>query len=88
MNSNSGFEPKHDSNIPSKEELGVINNSDGTTHAESVPSVDPGTEKRLLRKLDRRIIPCVCWIYLMNFMDRGKPSPNSTDKRLVLTIWR
>jgi len=32
--------------------------------------VDKETEKRLLRKLDLRIIPMVCWIYLMNFMDR------------------
>ncbi|CAO2650158.1 Nn.00g014500.m01.CDS01 [Neocucurbitaria sp. VM-36] len=32
--------------------------------------IDAETEKRLLRKLDIRIIPMVCWIYLMNFMDR------------------
>ncbi|KAJ4326211.1 hypothetical protein N0V94_000158 [Neodidymelliopsis sp. IMI 364377] len=32
--------------------------------------VDAETEKRLLRKLDMRIIPMICWIYLMNFMDR------------------
>lgn len=34
-------------------------------------AVDAETEKRLLRKLDMRIIPMICWIYLMNFMDRG-----------------
>jgi hypothetical protein len=28
-------------------------------------------EKRLLRKLDVRIIPMICWVYLMNFTDRG-----------------
>ncbi|KAJ8116559.1 hypothetical protein OPT61_g2047 [Boeremia exigua] len=33
-------------------------------------AVDAETEKRLLRKLDMRIIPMICWIYLMNFMDR------------------
>lgn len=33
--------------------------------------VDAETEKRLLKKLDIRIIPMICWIYLMNFMDRG-----------------
>jgi hypothetical protein len=32
--------------------------------------VDKETEKRLLRKLDLRIIPMVCWIYLNNFIDR------------------
>lgn len=33
--------------------------------------VSPEVEKRLLRKLDIRIVPMVMWIYLMNFMDRG-----------------
>ncbi|KAH7082842.1 major facilitator superfamily domain-containing protein [Paraphoma chrysanthemicola] len=32
--------------------------------------VDAETERKLLRKLDMRIIPMICWIYLMNFMDR------------------
>jgi hypothetical protein len=36
--------------------------------------VDAATERRLLRKLDMRIIPMICWIYLMNFMDRGEYS--------------
>lgn len=40
-------------------------------HAGSSIAVDAETEKRLLRKLDIRIIPMICWIYLMNFMDRG-----------------
>ncbi|KAF1979167.1 MFS general substrate transporter [Bimuria novae-zelandiae CBS 107.79] len=38
--------------------------------AEPPPLVDEATEKRLLRKLDWRIIPMLCWVYLMNFMDR------------------
>jgi hypothetical protein len=37
----------------------------------SMIDIDPITEKRLLRKLDIRIVPMICWIYLMNFMDRG-----------------
>jgi hypothetical protein len=39
--------------------------------AGSLPTVDAETEARLIRKLDIRIIPMLCWIYLMNFMDRG-----------------
>ncbi|KAF9732185.1 transporter C1002.16c-like protein 8 [Paraphaeosphaeria minitans] len=35
-----------------------------------IPQVDAATEARLLRKLDCRIIPMLCWVYLMNFMDR------------------
>lgn len=34
--------------------------------------VDEITERKLMRKLDLRIIPMVMWIYLMNFMDRGR----------------
>jgi hypothetical protein len=33
--------------------------------------IDPAVEAKLLRKLDIRIVPMICWIYLMNFMDRG-----------------
>ena len=40
-------------------------------HVGSATAVDAATEKRLLRKLDIRIVPMICWIYLMNFMDRG-----------------
>ncbi|CAA9956429.1 hypothetical protein P3342_000048 [Pyrenophora teres f. teres] len=39
-------------------------------HAGLATTVDAATEKRLLRKLDIRIVPMICWIYLMNFMDR------------------
>jgi hypothetical protein len=34
--------------------------------------VDKTTERRLLSKLDKRIVPCIMWMYLMNFMDRGE----------------
>merc|ERR1712169_64284 len=46
---------------------------DASTSVENAPAprlVDEETEKRLMKKLDRRIIPICCWIYLMNFMDR------------------
>jgi hypothetical protein len=36
-----------------------------------VAVVDKLTERKLMAKLDRRIVPMVMWIYLMNFMDRG-----------------
>ena len=42
--------------------------------------VDEMTERKLMRKLDIRIIPMVMWIYLMNFMDRGKVCLATTDK--------
>jgi hypothetical protein len=42
----------------------------------SPQGIDAETEKRLLRKLDLRLIPMICWIYLMNFMDRGMDQCN------------
>jgi hypothetical protein len=33
--------------------------------------VDKMTERKLMSKLDRRIIPMIMWMYLVNFMDRG-----------------
>ncbi|GAB7328397.1 hypothetical protein MBLNU13_g00373t1 [Cladosporium sp. NU13] len=32
--------------------------------------VDAAEEQRLIRKLDRRIVPMMVWMYLMSFMDR------------------
>lgn len=32
--------------------------------------IDPETEKRLLRKLDWRLIPWLCLLYLISFLDR------------------
>lgn len=34
--------------------------------------VDRATERRIIRKIDKRIVPMVMWVYLMNMMDRGK----------------
>lgn len=56
---------RSDSNPSVPEKIEQVDNA-GTSLA-----VDAETEKRLLRKLDMRIIPMICWIYLMNFMDRG-----------------
>ncbi|KAJ7634656.1 MFS general substrate transporter [Roridomyces roridus] len=41
-------------------------------HNDSTPlSVDPKEEKRLVRKLDARILPIICLLYLFAFLDRG-----------------
>lgn len=42
----------------------------GGTQDDFVP--DPAMEKEIMRKLDWHILPMVMWIYLMNFMDRGR----------------
>ena len=42
-------------------------------------AVDKVTERKLLAKLDKRIVPCIMWMYLMNFMDRGEQLHRGTD---------
>lgn len=37
----------------------------------AIAGLDKETERKLLRKLDIRIVPMVMWMYLMCFMDRG-----------------
>lgn len=55
-------------------------------NAAATPVVDAETEKKLLRKLDIRIIPMVMWIYLMNFMDRGISTPEISIVLLLMMI--
>lgn len=33
---------------------------------------DEQENKRLNRRLDLRVLPLCCWIYLLNFLDRGR----------------
>ncbi|KAI5362544.1 Putative major facilitator superfamily, MFS transporter superfamily [Septoria linicola] len=61
--------PPEKADIPSYGEY----DSQGGVQIEDVHAprlVDEETEKRLIRKLDKRIIPMVMWMYLMSFMDR------------------
>lgn len=52
----------HESDSPSDSQI---------EHAIHQPVVvDDATEKKLMRKLDLRLIPMVMWMYLMSFMDR------------------
>ncbi|KAJ4312922.1 hypothetical protein N0V84_009691 [Fusarium piperis] len=62
--------PEKNGPVPSPDTI-ANNPSPSTTEEAPDPYVvDKETERRLLRKLDIRIIPCVMWIYLMNMMDR------------------
>lgn len=33
---------------------------------------DEKYNKKLNRRLDLRVLPLCCWVYLLNFLDRGK----------------
>lgn len=58
MSSDSDQEKHPQTPVPEVEDI-------GTTTV-----VDKKTERKLMRKLDVRIIPMIMWMYLMNFMDR------------------
>ena len=58
----SDLEKKNDSDRPDVEALERPDVSE---------RVDKMTERKLLSKLDKRIVPVIMWMYLMNFMDRG-----------------
>lgn len=62
----------HDSSPPKYEEKLPATSSPQLEDGSPVTTIDKETERRLLRKLDIRIIPTVIWIYLMNMMDRGE----------------
>ena len=55
-----------------------INEKDGkpveglfTDPSLDVEGLDPAAEKRLVRKLDRHIIPIIMLLYLLSFLDRS-----------------
>ncbi|KAH7014249.1 major facilitator superfamily domain-containing protein [Microdochium trichocladiopsis] len=67
--------PVHDSVFADKKtasdsENGVAGSGHKEHHGDGPPPPDDAIEASILKKLDRRIIPMACWIYLMNFMDR------------------
>lgn len=40
---------------------------------EEIDINDEQENKRLNRRLDLRVLPLCCWVYLLNFLDRGMP---------------
>ncbi|KAL6694130.1 major facilitator superfamily domain-containing protein [Trichoderma pleuroticola] len=45
---------------------------DGTSsHLERAQEIDPAIEKRIVRKIDLRLMPFTVWIYLLCYMDRS-----------------
>jgi hypothetical protein len=44
---------------------------DNTIEDGSAPSLSPAETRRLLRKIDCRVIPILAVLYLLSFLDRG-----------------
>ena len=57
------------SDLPKKEEAGMIDIDESTGESDDLDfSVED--EKRLIRKLDLRLIPWLSLLYLLSFLDR------------------
>lgn len=95
-------DPSYRPRGPSNESLGKpaesrLENGEGPL---PVGEVDVATERRIIRKIDMRIVPMVMWVYLMNMMDRGQSALPShfrtktvrqnrhTDFRLFSEHWK
>ena len=53
-------------------------------HGESI-TIDEATNKRLLRTIDWHMMPLLCLVYGMNYLDSMSPYPLSYLQRPVLT---
>lgn len=62
---------------PNAAEKGVVvqNTSISPSPSPTPPTFDPAAERRLLRKLDLRILPVLWLLYLVNFIDRYTLNP-------------
>ncbi len=56
---------EHYENVDLKENDGTIRDH------EEIDINDAAQNKRLNRRLDLRVLPLCCWVYLLNFLDRG-----------------
>lgn len=64
--------PSHNSGyIPDKVKTEQYESTNGVAMASGVPVLDRAEEKRIIRKMDLRIIPMVTTLYLLSFIDRG-----------------
>jgi hypothetical protein len=67
MEKNSSYPLKEEKDVPCHLEA----LSEGhETERDEIPGVDPDFEKRLLRKLDLRIVPILWLMFLLAFLDR------------------
>ncbi|KAH8883177.1 MFS general substrate transporter [Thozetella sp. PMI_491] len=55
---------------PPPEKVGEKSDEDVATHFEPV-AIDPATNRRLLRKIDWRLMPVLCFTYAIQYYDKG-----------------
>jgi len=53
------------------EDVDLKHQGDTLQDHEEIDINDVSENKRLNRRLDIRVLPLCCWVYLLNFLDRG-----------------
>lgn len=53
------------------EDVGLKHQEETLQDHEEIDINDVAENKRLNRRLDIRVLPLCCWVYLLNFLDRG-----------------
>lgn len=54
------------------EDVDLKHQEETLQEGEDIDINDVAQNKRLNRQLDLRVLPLCCWVYLLNFLDRGK----------------
>ncbi|OPB43465.1 hypothetical protein A0O28_0106560 [Trichoderma guizhouense] len=58
-----------DGTMDSKKEISMVEDAD--PNGESIPQLDEAEFKKILRRIDLRLIPLLSVLYLLSFLDRG-----------------
>ena len=56
------------------EDVDVKREEDAVGDQEEIDVHDVAQNRKLNRRLDLRVLPLCCWVYLLNFLDRGTAS--------------
>lgn len=53
------------------EDVDLKHREEALSHQDEIDINDVAENKKLNRRLDLRVLPLCCWVYLLNFLDRG-----------------
>ncbi|PNP44412.1 hypothetical protein THARTR1_11062 [Trichoderma harzianum] len=70
--------------MDSKKEISLVEDAD--PNGESIPQLDDAEFKKILRRIDLRLIPLLSFLYLLSFLDRGNGNlPSSSRDSAILS---
>lgn len=73
-----------DGTMDSKKEISMVEDAD--PNGESIPQLDEAEFKKILRRIDLRLIPLLSVLYLLSFLDRGNGDFPSSRRASVIFI--